>query len=256
VNRSSNIGQLRSLVFAATLLVSLTCSAAAQAKWGPSNNCGIKSAPVNEHCYALAYRGTKTLASIAADDNEVAIVYDWASGGFYDQEQWASWPGAPGNEKNGWVESGITEGNYINCCTAYPFYASETQTGSYHEVIATGPVASGSGEYNYTLIFDPEYNGVYHVYWSAATNTAQWFEVAQFGGGRPVDIEENEGGLEAATEDNPYHAGRQEVAVSNGGAWYPWSGASWYKSPGTCIGHNREQTAEGNIEWDPGHNEC
>jgi hypothetical protein len=46
------------------------------------------------------------------------------------------------------------------------------------------------------------------------------------------------------------------VAVSNGGTWYPWSGAKWFHNRGVCIGHNRENTAEGNIEWDPGHNEC
>jgi hypothetical protein len=193
---------------------------------------------------------------VAGDDNEVAIVYDWENYARYNQEQWVSWPSAEGNEKNGWVEAGITEGNHINCCTAYPFVATETQTGLYHERIAEGPVESGSGYYNYTLIQDTEKNGVYHVYWSAATNTAQWFEVAQYGGGRPVYIQEDEAGLEAATEINPYHAGRDYVWTTQGGAWSLWSEAEWYASPGICMNNNRENRSTGNIEWDPGHNEC
>jgi len=178
-------------------------SAPALAKWGPYNNCGI-----NEHCYAVTERHTHTLGAIAAEDNEVAIVWDWEHGGFYDQEQWASWPEAPYPEDEGWVEAGITEGGYVNCCTAYPFYATETQEGHYHEYETTGPVESGSGDYNYDLIQDTEQNGVIHVYWSGATNTADWFEVARYGGGRPVYIEHNEGGLEAATEDTPSKASR------------------------------------------------
>lgn len=154
---------------------------------------------------------------------------------------------------------GITEGwreTTGDCCTAYPFYATMTQEGHYHQGFAPGPVASGSGEYNFTLIFDGELNGVYKVYWSSATNTANWFEVARFGGGRPVYLEYQEGGLEVASEDNPYHAGRDEVAASNGSTWYPWTGAFWEHNPGVCIGHNRESSAAGNIEWTPGHNEC
>lgn len=244
--------------FACGLLVTsaLAGTPTADAKWGPTNSCGIKSSPVNEHCYALATRSTHTLADIAADDNENAVVYDWENGGFYDQEQWVSWPGAKYPEDVGWVETGITEGDYVNCCVAYPFYATVTQKGVYHEYETPGPVASGSGEYNYTMIYDSERNGAYHVYWSAATNTANFYEVARYGGGRPENIEYEEAGLEVATEINPLHAGRHEVAVSNGGAWYPWSGAKWFHNRGVCIGHNRENTAEGNIEWDPGHNEC
>lgn len=148
------------------LLAALTASALmsntpALAKWGPYNNCGIRT---YEHCYALSERPTHTLGAIAAEDNEVAIVWDWESGGFYDQEQWASWPGANYPEDIGWVEAGITEGGYVNCCTAYPFYATETQEGHYHEYETTGPVESGSGDYNYDLIQDTEQNGVYHVY--------------------------------------------------------------------------------------------
>jgi hypothetical protein len=227
----------------------------AQAKWGPTGSCGIRTA---EHCYATSERSTSVLASIDAADNETAIVSDWQNGAFYDQEQWVTWPNAPYPQNRGWVEAGITEGNYIDCCTAYPFYATETQTGAYHEHLASGPVASGSGQYNFNLIYDTTHNGVYHVYWSSATNTANWFEVAQYGGGRPGVIQYQEAGLEVATETNPYHAGRQEVAAGgpNPPEWSAWTGAKWSHDRGICIGSNRELGAAGNIEWTPGHNEC
>jgi hypothetical protein len=232
-------------------LGALLLPGAADAAWGPTLKCSM-----SKHCYGISGRPTNYVASIAAEDNEVANVGDWYNNAFYDQEQWVSWPNATYPQNVGWVEAGISEGNRRDCCTAYPFYASENQKGEYHEFLAEGPVASGSGQYNYDLIYDAEKNGVYHVYWSAATNTANWFEVARYGGGRPILIGEQEGGLEVSSEVNPYHAGRQEVAASNGGEWFPWTGVGWLKDPGVCIGANRENGAAGNIEWTPGHNEC
>src|SRR6202043_1719943 len=107
----------------------------AQAKWGPTLKCGIKDEP-NEHCYAVAEHYTGVLASIAAEDNEVAIVYDWENGAFYDQEQWVSWPNAPYPQDVGWVEDGITEGERMDCCTAHPFVATWTQKNEYHQYVA------------------------------------------------------------------------------------------------------------------------
>lgn len=228
-------------------------SAAAQGRWGTNSECSIKE---KEHCYSLAITSTERLGAVAADDNEVADVYDWANGARYNQEQWVSWPHASGDEKNGWVESGITEGNDRNCCIAYPFAATETQTKLYHERLAEGPVESGSGYYNYTLIQDTEQNGVYEVYWSAATNKAEWDQVAEYGGGRPLYIQEIEAGLEIASEDNPYHSGRDEVAVTNAGPWYEWPEAKWFANAGICMNNNREDRNTGDIEWDAGHDEC
>jgi hypothetical protein len=235
----------------AVLFVALSSASGAQARWGPAENCSLAT-----HCYAFSYRSGGYYDSIAAEDNEVAVDADWESGSFYDQEEWVSWPSAPSPQNHGWVEAGISEGNGRDCCTAFPFYATLTQKYEYHEVLAPGPVTSGSGQYNYVEIFDTEHNGVYHVFWSGATNTTNWFEVARFGGGRPTLIGEVQGGLEVASNVNPYHAGRQEVALTNGGEWVPWSGAAWYKDRGVCIGSNRELGAAGDIEWTPGHNEC
>jgi|ERR1700728_940045 len=58
----------------------------------------------------------------------------------------------------------------MNCCTAYPFVAEETQKNEYHQYVTPGPVASGADEYNYDMIYDPVENGAYHMYWSSATN--------------------------------------------------------------------------------------
>lgn len=106
------------------------------------------------------------------------------------------------------------------------------------------------------MIYDPEENGAYHMYWSSATNQAYWFEVARYGGGRPVDIGEQEAGFEGATEYAPYHLGRQMVAALASGGWTSWEGDWWYKNPGVCMWANSESSAAGNIEWDPGHNKC
>lgn len=235
---------------AAGLLLGLVLAgASALAAWGPTGECTLHGA----HCYAIAYRAAHVYGSIAAEDNEVANVSDWANLAFIDNEQWASFPGTG---VYGWVEAGITIGNGKDCCTAYPFYASTSPQHVYKEYIGAGPVASGSGQYNYDMIYDSEHNGAFHVYWSAATNTANFFEVARYGGGFPVFITEQQAGLEDAQDNVPYHAGRQEVAIYNGGEWLPWTGALRYHDRGVCIGTNRELGAAGDIEWTPGHNEC
>ncbi len=176
---------------------------------------------------------------------------DWANGGFVTNEQWVSFTGL-----EGWIENGQIIGRDNDCCTAHPFYAEETTGHVFHIYITPGPVASGSGQYNYDMIYDAEHNGAYHLYWSSATNTANFFEVARYGGGWPAFITYQEAGMEAASESAPYHAGRQEVAAYNGGEWLPWTGAVKYHDPGVCIGNNRELSAAGDIEWTPGHNEC
>jgi hypothetical protein len=231
--------------------LALLGAAPADARWGPYENCSKAT-----HCYAQSERTTRVYDSIAAEDNETAIVYDWGNGGFYTNEQWVSFENQGAQYANTWIENGQIIGAYNDCCTAFPFYAEETPAHQFHIYITPGPVASGSGQYNYDLIADPEHNGAYHLYWSSATNTAGWFEVARYGGGWPAWITEQTAGLEVSSDDNPYHAGRQYVAASDGGEWSPWSGANWYHDPGICIGHNRENPAPGNIEWTPGHNEC
>lgn len=81
LTRRSQVGVFVSSALLATMLMSGT---PAQAKWGPKSNCGIRSTP-NEHCYAVSKRPTGVYASIAAEDNENAHVYDWGNGGFIDK---------------------------------------------------------------------------------------------------------------------------------------------------------------------------
>jgi hypothetical protein len=236
-------------------IVILGIPAAAQAKWGPSSNCGIKSNPVDEHCYAIAVRtGVAKYASIAAEDNEVASVTDWEGGGFITNEQWIGF----GSITSTWIENGIIMGNYRDCCTAYPFYAWENSSEGFQKYETTGPVESGSGKYNFDMLYDETVNGHWKAYWSAATNKAEWFSVKEWTGW-PYWYTEQEAGMEAASEYAPYHAGRDEVAAANKAPsefWGPWTGATYENDPGVCIGHNRESGAAGNIEWTPGHNSC
>jgi hypothetical protein len=155
---------------------------------GPQSNCGISEKPL-KHCYGIARHKAHWLGSIAAEDNEVAVVYNWQyEDAFYDQEQWVSWPNASYPQNIGWVEAGITEGNFLDCCTAYPFAATLTQKSEYHELLGQGPVASGSGQYNYDMIYDAEANGLYRVYWSAATNRPTGFRSPNTVVGGPLTL--------------------------------------------------------------------
>jgi hypothetical protein len=233
--------------------------AVAQAKWGPSNNCGTyvnESDTVNEHCYALSIRtGQAKYASIAAEDNESASITDWASGGFITNEQWVSF-----GKSAEWLENGIIMGASRDCCTAYPFFAWKKPGEAFQKYETTGPVESGSGKYNYDMIYDEKVDGHWKFFWSGATNEPKWFAVETVSGFAKNWYSAQEAGMEASTEYAPTHAGREGVAATNKGfeltSYLPWTGASKVSDPGVCINTNRENGAAGNIEWTPGHNEC
>jgi hypothetical protein len=247
-------------VLVAACLVSGVAASTAEAKWGPSNNCGIAAnETIDEHCYAIAQRlsGIEKYASIAAEDNEVASITDWASGGLITNEEWIGF----GNITHEWIEDGQIMGNYRDSGTAYPFYAWKKPGEAFQKYETTGPVESGSGKYNYFMIYDEKVAGEWRAYWSGATNKVEWFAASPALDGFAHDwYTEQEAGMEAGTEYSPYHAGRDEVAASNtpytGSSWLAWTGATKFSDPGVCINTNRELTAAGNIEWTPGHNEC
>jgi hypothetical protein len=245
-------------LMALTVEVLIAVPVVAQAHWGPSNNCGIvANETTNEHCYAVAKRKeVAKYASIAAEDNEVASVTDWASYGFVTNEQWIGF----GNIGKEWIENGIIMGNARDCCTAYPFYAWKKPGEAFQKYVTTGPVESGSGKYNYDMLYDETVDGHWKMFWSGATNKVEWFAVQTVTGFAKNWYTQQEAGMEAGSEYAPYHAGRDEVAASNKGfetsTWLPWTGATTKHNPGVCIGTNRENGAAGNIEWTPGHNEC
>jgi hypothetical protein len=110
----------------------------------------------------------------------------------------------------------------------------------YKEYISPGTLPTES--YNHYVLFDAEVNGRWHIYWGCC-------EVAYYGGGWPTYLMEQEAGIEAATPVQPYNWGRQMVAASNGGEWWPWTGASTYHDPGVCVATNVESSRAGNIMW-------
>jgi hypothetical protein len=214
----------------------------AQAHWGPSSKCGIKSEPVNEHCYALAERAANDLGSIVFADSESAEIYDWYNYGFATQEQWISFAG-----KSGWIEMGQLEGYGNDCCTVHPFFAEETPSGEFHIRVAEG---SGHNVYAHYLVYDTEQNGIWRMYWG------EWSEQERYGGWGTIRFQEQEAGTEAASESRPVDNGRDEVARWYNGSspWYPWNGATYSTIPSGafCRHLNQGLPSEGNIEWKVG----
>ncbi len=239
-HRSSNGHRLiRSLV---GLLMVVSCMGAlassASARWG-SEHCSEVS-----HCYGLAGRNIEAyggvLASIDFVDNQSGNfeghTVPSAPGGFVDGEEWISWPKRSEEE---WIETGQANGEPFSCCEEHPFYA-EMLKGVYKEYISSGTVPLNS--YNHYVLFDSEINGRWHIYWGCC-------EVGYYGGGWPAYLMNQEGGIEAATPEQPYVWGSDEVAASNGGEWTPWSGDWHYHDPGICVITNTEAPSEGNIMW-------
>lgn len=217
----------------------------AQASWGPEH-C---SAGEGHHCYALSYRNITSyggvLASIDFVDTLAASV---EAGGRVSNEQWISFPNTRSEAE--WIETGQVAGNPRGCCEEFPFYA-EMLRGVYHEHLGASTVTFNS--YNHYVLFDPEANGRWIIYWGCC-------EVGSYGGGWPAYLTEQEGGIEAATDSRPAVSGRQEVAASDGGEWTPWSGAALFRMGGICASGNPESGAAGNIAWNtqgpPSNPEC
>jgi hypothetical protein len=217
----------------ATLASALVATASASAGWpagGKYEECHKRE---GAHCYSLSEHNVKALASIAYIKDQSAKVSEWESGAFIDHEQWISF-----GKENEWVETGDTSGEFFSCCNPHPFFA-EQQKGTYKQELSPGIVPGGV--YNHYIIYDSEHNGRWHIYWNCC-------EVGAYGGGWPEKLSRQEAGVEAYSEVEPGSDERQEVAWSEGGEWYPWTGATWYHSPGLCIKSNPESSAAGNIE--------
>jgi hypothetical protein len=231
--------------------------ATAQANWGPSNECGVKAEPKNEHCYALSERNTAAYGGVLAsidfvdtDYNSYPIV-SVPAGGFVTNEEWISFES---QGVTGWIETGQAMGDPYDSSNqesveVHPFYAEERSNGEYHEYLspstlpAGGPAFEKSEPYNHYVLFDSEKNGRWHIYWGCC-------EVGYYGGGWPVYLTEQEAGIEAATSSRPYEYGREEVADSDGGAWTPWEHDTWFNGDkGICLEANEEDHNEGDVEW-------
>lgn len=226
------------LVTAILITMSLGVHAAsADARWA-KEQCSEAT-----HCYGLAGRDIESSGGVLASIDFVdtnAGSYEGntvpnAPTGFVDEEQWISWPKRAGE----WIETGQANGYPYSCCQEHPFYA-EMLKGVYKEYISSGTLPTES--YNHYVLFDSEVNGRWHVYWGCC-------EVGYYGGGWPAYLMEQEAGIEAATSVQPYNWGRQMVAASDGGEWWPWTGAWTSHDPGICVAPNAESSAAGNIMW-------
>jgi hypothetical protein len=223
-------------------LVAISCmgtlTASASARWGKEHCSEVT------HCYGLAGRNIEAyggvLASIDFVDNPSGSfeghTVPGATGGFVDGEEWISWPKKPEE----WIETGQANGFPYSCCVEHPFYAEQLK-GVYKEYLSPGTVALNT--YNHYVLFDSEINGRWHIYWGCC-------EVGYYGGGWPAYLMNQEAGIEAATAEQPYVWGSDEVAASNGGEWTPWSPGLWtLHDPGICVITNPESPSAGNISW-------
>lgn len=202
----------------------------AHASWGANNECKFSE---TSHCYSLSFHKVSALASIVFMDPVDANVSDWESGAFTTHEQWISF----GNETE-WIETGDISGyGMFGCCSPHPFYAEQKGT-SFKLELSPGVVPVG---YNHFVLYDAERNGRWHIYWNCC-------EVGYYGGGWPEKFSEQEAGVEADDNPEPGSLARQEVAWSQGGEWFAWTGAGTYVSPGLCVRANPESGAAGNIQ--------
>jgi len=220
--------------------------AGAWTEW--DGNCSVEAEPVNHHCYALARRaGVSKYADIVYMDTEGMYVpgakgYDT----FISNETWISFNANPGE----WIETGTIAG-IEDCCSLHEFY-DEQYHGRLQEHFHYDEIPVPGSPFEQYLIFDPEQNGRWHIYWAGAGSCGEWCEVAVFGGGWPTAFNTQEAGAEVSTPSVPYNYGRDEVAASNGGAWEPWTGATYHIHAGFNWQHNPVLPAEGNIAWSVG----
>jgi hypothetical protein len=219
---------------ASVIAVSLTliCATSAQAAWPTGSTYEECKFAEGSHCYSLSEHNVKALASIVFIKDLSANVSEWETGAFTTHEQWITF----GNSSE-WVETGDISGYGFSCCSPHPFYA-EQREGVFKVELSPGVVPSG--EYNHYVLYDAELDGRWHVYWNCCEVGSEE--------GWPVRFSKQEAGVEADSETEPGSLERQLVAWSEGGEWFPWTGAEWYASPGLCVKTNPESEAAGNIQ--------
>jgi hypothetical protein len=234
--RSAKAQLLRAVVALAAAFALAASASPAEARWA-GEHCSEAT-----HCYGVSWRNIERFGGVLASIDFVdttPIVYNGiqtpdAPGGFVDEEQWISWSHKAGE----WVETGQANGVPYGCCEEHPFFA-QMQRGKYFEYLSAGTVPTNT--YNHYVLYDAERNGIWRIYLGCC----------EVGGltGWPVYLTVQEGGIEAATPNQPYNWGKQEVAASDGGAWTPWTGASTEREPGICVATNSENGSAGNIMW-------
>jgi hypothetical protein len=231
----------------ATVVAMLGAAAPAGANWGSNGECSE-----NKHCYGLAYRNNASkYADIDYVDTTLSDVPEWARGAFVSNETWISWEdqGIPG-----WIETGSIMGSLAGEeYNPHQFFAEE-QKGRFQ--IHVDPIPVPQSAYVHYMLDDNERNGAWRIFWGGAGSCGEgWCEVGRYGGGWPATLNEQEAGVEVASNSEPYNQGRDEVAASNNGLggppyWEPWTGAGYLTTTAAIlIEHNSELPSAGNIAW-------
>jgi hypothetical protein len=234
----------------------LLLPAAAQAWWGPGDECGK---PNNDHCYSLteitpSKPNRATILQVVDEGSDVA---DWNEGGFESQEEWILWPSKWGS--SAWEEMGQIIGHGSDCCTPHPFQFERTPEGVDHEWFPQNVPNPGYADY---MIYNLE-GTTWDFFWGSpgGTNTKgqpspveAWYEEGYQWGGWPTRWEEAESGTEIGSESQPIDHGRDAVArwINESSPWYPWNGFRWGAENTFCRSTNAYLPAEGNQEWSVG----
>ncbi len=234
----------------------LLLPAAAQAWWGPGEECGRPNA---YHCYSLtAITPSKpNRATILQVVDEGSDVADWNEGGFETQEEWILWPSKW--HSNAWEEMGQIIGHGSDCCTPHPFQFEQTPEGVDHEWFPQGVPNPGYADY---MIYNLE-GTTWDFFWGSPGGTNSkgqpstveaWYEEGYQWGGWPTRWEEAQSGTEIASESQPIDHGRDAVArwINESSPWYPWNGYRWISQNTFCRSTNAYLPAEGNQEWSVG----
>jgi hypothetical protein len=169
-------------------------------------------------------------------------VPEWENYSFVDDEMWVAF-----KSTGGWLESGQTAGNDMDCCTLHAFWAHSynSSEAGYGEWIAPTPNPPTN---NLSTIEDPALNGDWCTYWGESR------VLMNCSVGFPTYADELEAGAEAADNTRPSNEGWDEVAaIFHDGTWHPWVGsqteARFFTSPEMCIEPNWGSNHAGNAIW-------
>ena len=236
------------LILVSALVCGIAMAApAAQAGWSSSGHCTA----AGTHCYDIqawnmSYPTESVRGGIAYITSYRARVNEWASYAFIDNEMWVGF-----NENRGWVETGTTVGNNVDCCTGHAFIAhakSEAGYGYEEYLYASSPTT----ETSWYRIDDTASNNNWCTYFGEPPINNL---VYCLGGGQYTTYAPSlEAGIEAAQNTKPEDAGHQEVAaVFHDGSWHPWQGsktkAKKYVDAEMCQTAWSGNPAAGNAEW-------
>jgi len=213
----------------------------ASANWGRGNACGVKSEPVNEHCYALAEDDIEAFAIVDLEETLSASVPNCGEG-FVTQEAWAT-PESTGGSRARWVESGQIVGRGFCDQEPHIFSAEVAPTNNEFHFNESG-LPSPEHQLNMYAISDIPVKGDWRTYYRIPNESNHWTEFESYGGGWSALMYEQEAGMEAADTSQPSYEGLDETLWTDESIEWPlkskiggsWTGAKPFSMAGdTCI---------------------